>query len=126
MAHHEIKIWPEFFDRKKEGVKPWEHRTNDRDFRVGDTVILREWCPFIANYTGSTYGPVAITYVFHLPDSDVIFSHTDGNVKCVADCKECGCTGYVITPGRHGNRLCQSCGGTGFIPATAAGEGEGK
>ena len=42
---HELKIWPEFYMPVVEGKKTFEIRKNDRDFKVGDELYLREWIP---------------------------------------------------------------------------------
>jgi hypothetical protein len=42
---HELKTWPQYFCRVKDGSKTFEVRKNDRGFQNGDTVILREWDP---------------------------------------------------------------------------------
>jgi hypothetical protein len=42
---HELKTWPEFFKQIRNGQKRFELRLNDRDFRVGDQLLLREWVP---------------------------------------------------------------------------------
>jgi hypothetical protein len=42
---HQIKCWPEFFDAIQSGVKPFESRENDRDYEVGDTLVLIEFVP---------------------------------------------------------------------------------
>ena len=43
MGEHVLKIYPKYFDDILEGNKNFEIRKNDRDFRVGDYIILREW-----------------------------------------------------------------------------------
>lgn len=40
---HEIKILPKYFDDVMSGAKNFEIRKNDRDYKVGDTLILKEW-----------------------------------------------------------------------------------
>lgn len=40
---HELKILPEYFEEVLAGKKVSEVRKNDRDFKVGDTIILKEW-----------------------------------------------------------------------------------
>ena len=51
MGTHELKIWPEFFKLVSEGKKTFELRFNDRDFKVSDTLILKEWDPKFQKYT---------------------------------------------------------------------------
>jgi hypothetical protein len=68
---HELKTWPIYFTALKSGVKSFEIRTNDRDFQVGDKLVLREYEPSADRYTGrQVYRRV--TYiaqgVFGLPD----------------------------------------------------------
>jgi Domain of unknown function (DUF3850) len=42
---HDLKIWPEYFDDVVDGTKAFEIRKNDRDYKVGDELLLREWVP---------------------------------------------------------------------------------
>ena len=51
-TEHELKCWPEYFQAVLDGVKMFEIRKNDRDFKVGDWLHLQEWCPKTQAYTG--------------------------------------------------------------------------
>ncbi|BDX40303.1 hypothetical protein K6D_03770 [Enterococcus faecium] len=39
---HELKILPEYFEAVTSGRKQFETRRNDRNFKVGSQLILRE------------------------------------------------------------------------------------
>lgn len=50
MQTHELKIWPEFFEPIVTGEKTFELRKDDRGFKAGDVLWLREWQQ--SGYTG--------------------------------------------------------------------------
>ncbi|WP_045689454.1 MULTISPECIES: ASCH/PUA domain-containing protein [Hymenobacter] len=52
--YHELKVWPDCFAALQAGVKPFDVRENDRDFQVGDALLLREYEPEQERYTGGT------------------------------------------------------------------------
>ena len=47
---HRLKTLPQYYQPIIEGRKPFEIRKNDRNFQIGDEVILNEWDG--ENYTG--------------------------------------------------------------------------
>lgn len=49
---HILKTWTEYFNAVKSGAKQFEGRQDDRNYKVGDTLILREWNPKTEEYTG--------------------------------------------------------------------------
>ena len=76
-AHHKLKIWPEYFQAKIDGKKPWEYRSViDRTFSVGDMVSFIEFDPVKSKETGRTFGPVVIIYVFGVDSTHDVFTHT--------------------------------------------------
>lgn len=52
MAEHELKTWPEFFEWVRIGAKRFEIRKDDRGYKRGDVLLLREWEPLKGQYTG--------------------------------------------------------------------------
>ncbi len=52
MVNHELKTWRSYFHAIADGTKTFEIRRDDRGFRVGDTLRLRETEYGSGNYTG--------------------------------------------------------------------------
>lgn len=61
---HNLKCWPNGYDDIQRGSKTFEVRFADREFTVGDTLLLREWLPDTAEYTGREQ-EVDVTYIYH-------------------------------------------------------------
>ena len=57
---HELKILPEYYDSVISNVKNFELRKDDRDFQIGDFVILKEYID--GEYTGRETG-FKISYI---------------------------------------------------------------
>jgi len=72
MKTHELKILPQYFKNVASGLKTYEVRVNDRDFKIGDIVILNEWCPEIL--FSERYLVFKIGYILDLGDERVVFS----------------------------------------------------
>lgn len=49
---HDVKCWPEYFDAICSGRKQFEVRLNDRDYREGDALLLREYDPETDAFSG--------------------------------------------------------------------------
>lgn len=49
---HELKIKPQYYEDIKIGLKPFEIRKNDRDFKLGDILILNEYDSGAGTYSG--------------------------------------------------------------------------
>ena len=74
-----LKIAPRYFNDIKKGLKTFELRVNDRDYKEGDTLVLQEWTPVVkGGYTGREIERQVpyILYggVFGLPDNMCIMS----------------------------------------------------
>lgn len=65
-AIHDLKIGPSYFEAVSSGNKKAELRNNDRDFKCGDYLLLREW---EGEYTGQKL-LVVVTHI--LPVGNLI------------------------------------------------------
>lgn len=77
---HDLKCYPVPFSATWEGLKSWEIRMNDRDYKVGDRIDLREWDPKTEHYTTRVLGGLIIWMAhggdgkFGIPEGYVIMS----------------------------------------------------
>lgn len=60
---HELKTVPTYFEEVWSGRKTFEIRLNDRNFQVGDTLVLKEWSTVKEIFTGKAI-EAKITHVF--------------------------------------------------------------
>lgn len=50
---HELKTWTDVFEAVLNGIKAFEYRyCGDREFNVGDKLLLREYLPQENDYSG--------------------------------------------------------------------------
>lgn len=63
---HELKVLTEYYEALKEGSKTFEVRKDDRNYQVGDTLILIEWLSEKQEYTNRTYF-CRVTYTLRDP-----------------------------------------------------------
>jgi ParB family chromosome partitioning protein len=84
-TNHELKVWPAYFEQIWDGMKGFELRKNDRDYKSLDTLLLKEYLPS-TGYTGREVEAL-ITYVltdvepFGLKDGFCILSLKITNYK---------------------------------------------
>lgn len=67
---HELKIKPQYYEDIKIGIKPFEIRKNDRDFKLGDILILNEYSlddSGVGTYSGRAL-TVRVTYLLNDPE----------------------------------------------------------
>jgi len=86
MPHHELKIKEQFANDHRLGLKPWEVRKNDRNYRVGDTIqfnVVDE----NAVYTGERYTRV-ISYLFEENYAGLLTSYCIFSICTRLDHKE--------------------------------------
>lgn len=83
MKIHKLKLSSRYYADSERGIKTFEIRKNDRDFRVGDILELREWVWSVLEQKGAYTGEVhwkIITYILndglYLPDGYVCLGVT--------------------------------------------------
>lgn len=64
---HKLKIIPKYFKEIVDGNKNFEVRKNDRNYKIGDTLILKEYDPIKKNFTGNS---AKTTVIYILKDKD--------------------------------------------------------
>lgn len=70
---HQLKIAPEFYEAVITGKKKFEIRKNDRDFKVGDAFVLREYKNH--SYTGKyVLGTISYITDYEQKEGFVVFS----------------------------------------------------
>jgi len=52
MTTHDLKCWTEYFNPVWNGVKLFEIRKNDRNYKVGDYLRLKDYNPTTEKYMG--------------------------------------------------------------------------
>ncbi len=72
---HILKTWKQYFNDVKSGLKTFEIRKNDRNFKVGDTLILQEYDHEEQAITGEEL-TVQVTYIadWNQPEGQVVMS----------------------------------------------------
>jgi ASC-1-like (ASCH) protein len=85
---HELKIWPQYYQRVAEGTKTFEVRKNDRKYQMGDEVVLYYYDPkehdlnanvsldWIKEMFTKTYPPLSfkVGFVLDIDNERVVFS----------------------------------------------------
>jgi hypothetical protein len=67
---HKLKCWREPFRATLENQKRFEFRKNDRDFQVGDVLVLEEYDPDAKRYTGRSIMRT-VSYMLKGPQFDI-------------------------------------------------------
>jgi hypothetical protein len=84
MKEHQLKCWPEYFDRLKSGEKRFEIRRNDRDFQVGDILVISAWSPALKRFIeGRRPLRFKVTYILHGPFSPVVYDRGLDSGWCI-------------------------------------------
>lgn len=64
---HDVKCWPMYFEAICTGRKTYEVRLNDRNYREGDAILIREYDPAGDSFSGRVI-LAQVGYVLPLDD----------------------------------------------------------
>ena len=65
MATHRLKTWPQYFDEVYACTKTFEIRKNDRDYKVGDELVLERYDPVNGYDKPVMEITKTVTYILH-------------------------------------------------------------
>lgn len=105
---HKLKCWPDFYEAVKRGDKTVELRKNDRNYRVGDVLVLQEWDPLDATYQGAEF-EVLVTHITEARDflKEGILALSIRRVeRFTVQCADCG-QGFRTYDNAHTH--CSNC-----------------
>lgn len=77
---HKLKTWEGMFDAIAEGLKPWEYRLNDRDYKQGDILHLMRYNHVAGEFTGQTLDMV-VTFIMHGPAFNIPAGYVIMSIK---------------------------------------------
>lgn len=101
LATHELKCCPEFFEKIGTGVKRFELRVDDRGFRAGHRLRLREWRRDREEYTGREIAVVVLYLVSGLGlQKDWVCMSLSDPLQCLS------CDSIILAPG---DEFCAAC-----------------
>jgi len=69
---HYLKIWPQNLFPILEGKKTCEVRLNDRDYKVGDVLVLRAWDTEKADWINEMEFEREVTWINLVPGSKFV------------------------------------------------------
>jgi hypothetical protein len=81
---HKLKTWTEFYRRIVSREKKFELRKNDRDYQVGDILILQEYFPNLEKYSGEETA-VRVVYILHGPAFGIEKDYCVMSIQNIAD-----------------------------------------
>ncbi len=88
---HIIKCHPEPFAAIKAGTKNFEYRFNDRDYALGDRLVLSEWDPVQSEWTGEEIEKqidYLVSDCFGIPPGYVVISWKSNEHALISALKE--------------------------------------